>query len=169
MRRFKYGTLPLALAALLAAACGGGGREGRPDARIRSALREDVLQMAHGDTLTLGEATRAFYQKHRNRAAWSKGGELTEQGQQVYDAIANADADGLNPLRYGFGAAKVLRQQIAGAEESGEDSLKARVPALAGELDLVLTEGMTRYASDLAQGSRRPPSRSPRGAPRRRS
>lgn len=153
MKRYRLETLPLLLAALLAGCGGDGARGAGAEARIRSALREDVLQMAHGDTLALSAATRAFYEKHRNQLAWNEDGELTEQGQEVYEAIANAEADGLNPIRYGFGAARVLRQQIARAEESGEDSLKAQVPALSAELDLVLTEGMARYASDLAQGT----------------
>jgi len=142
------------VAASLAGGCGDDRPQTSPRQRLRAVAGEDsVVQLVTGDTLTLSQATRAFYGSRRFRPAWVEDGELTEQGRDLYVAVGRSWNDGLSPEKYRFDVAQELRRQVEAAEESGADSLKQQVPRLLGDLDLLLTEGMNRYANDLAQGA----------------
>ena len=150
-RRLAAGGLT-GLVAVLLAGCGGGGNGGREAAAyLEQALAADVVELVNGDTVTLGEGTRAFYAARKEAPAWLDGDELTEQGKAVYEALAASAAEGLDPQKYRYGAARVLRERLTNAEDA--DSLKPDVPRMLAELDLVLSEGMARFASDLAQGA----------------
>jgi murein L,D-transpeptidase YcbB/YkuD len=65
----------------------------------------------------------------------------------MVEALGKASEDGLEPARYEFARAQSALQSTQG---NLPDSLVARHLA---DLDLVLTEGFNRYASDLTRGS----------------
>jgi murein L,D-transpeptidase YcbB/YkuD len=141
------------LLSLVAGGCAGDGQRGSSRQHLRAALSADSLaELTGGDTLNVSPATRRFYEGRRYRPAWLEDGELTEQGEALYVALGRTWMDGLPTEHYRFDAVQSVRQRLAAAE-AGDDSLKAQVPALLGDLDLLLTEGITRYSDHLAQGA----------------
>jgi murein L,D-transpeptidase YcbB/YkuD len=108
---------------------------------LGSAKAGTTLKLASGDTMSVSDATLKFYASRGNKAAWTDDDGLTDDGEAVYSAIASASQDGLDPALYHYGTA----QKIASSASQSAGSL--------ADLDLVLTEGITRYANDLAQGA----------------
>lgn len=143
------------LLVLAVTACGSDGTGRISMRRVLGGVLAEAspLTLSTGDTITLGEGTRKFYAERKNRPAWVKGGELTEEGDSVYAVVANSDDDGLNPQNYGIGAATELRKRLLAVKEGDADSLKPQLGRMSAELDVVLSEGMARYASHLAQGA----------------
>ena len=108
---------------------------------IGSAKAGSSVKLASGDTMSVSDATLKFYASRGNKAAWTDDKGLTEDGKSVFSAIASATQDGLDPALYHFKTA----EQIAASTSNNANSL--------ADLDIVLTEGITRYANDLAQGA----------------
>ena len=124
-------------------------------AHIRESLRvlpqDSVLTLAVGDTLRLSPATLQFYDRRRGRPAWAGDDELLERGQEVLNAIARAEEDGLSPARYRYDVAQRL---VAALEREGEGELSDSLETIyLADLDLVITEGFNRFANDLVQGT----------------
>jgi murein L,D-transpeptidase YcbB/YkuD len=118
---------------------------------LQNADSGTVVQLALGDTLHLSPATIEFYRNRDFEPVWSRGDKLNDQGQKLRQVLANTDHDGLSPLRYRF---DVAQKMTAAFEEEGDAELsEAQEAQFGGELDLLLTEGFTRYALDLATGT----------------
>ncbi|HEX6135649.1 MAG TPA: L,D-transpeptidase family protein [Longimicrobiales bacterium] len=166
----------LTAAAVSVAGCGGGAEaatevERSPAQRIRAVLgqAEDsgaVLPLTAGDTVTVLPATAEFYRRLRFRPAWIPEDDELDRARVLHAAIGRAVEDGLDPKRYGHDVAAQLIGMLT-SEDSGLDE-----PARAGylaDLDMILSEGFMRYATDIVLGAIAPDSvgrawRIPRGA-----
>ncbi|HEY0674450.1 MAG TPA: L,D-transpeptidase family protein [Longimicrobiales bacterium] len=139
----------------LAACSLAGGDEAGTQAHLQQLLQGadsgSVVSLVMGDTLIVSDATIRFYRDRKFRPVWSEGDKLNEQGKKLAQVLASTERDGLNPLRYRFDVAQKMTIAFEN-EEEGElsEELEARY---GGELDLLLTEGFTRYALDLATGT----------------
>jgi murein L,D-transpeptidase YcbB/YkuD len=133
-----------------------------------------VLTLAAGDTVHLSPSTLALYRGvfrfwGRGKPAWSADDAVLPRGRNLLAALKGAEEDGLNPARYRYDVAEGLLQAID-AHAAGS---RMPEPALAKHLadfDLLVTEGFSRYAVDLTQGTIDPSSgglkwRIPRGQP----
>ena len=153
------------LAAMVgAAACGGGGggdtaeaptRE--PRQRLRAILTQAPdtgmsLVLTAGDTVYVSPQTVAFYRRMRYRPVWVEGNEVTARGRGVLDALSRAGEDGLDPARYRHDVASRLMERVASEEEGAGLDESARADYLA-DIDLVLSEGYMRYATDIVTGT----------------
>ncbi|HEX6695107.1 MAG TPA: L,D-transpeptidase family protein [Longimicrobiales bacterium] len=158
MKKLKYtrmNAFALALIGGLAvSACRGGSAETSMNAngadlsaQLRGAKAGSVVTLSTGDTLSLSESTISYYNSRGNRALWTDDDKLTETGRAVFSALASSFQDGLDPSLYHYPQA----EQIARSLESDGDS--AASAGTAADLDIILTEGITRYASDLARGA----------------
>ncbi|MGH7477900.1 MAG: L,D-transpeptidase family protein [Longimicrobiales bacterium] len=154
-------TAALALLGVLVA-CGGGGDSAelteRDHLRLRleSADSTTMLTLASGDTLRLSQATVDFYRRRRFRPAWQDEGELLPRGIELHRVLASAENDGLNPEWYAYPIALTLRQRLAADEESDHESVElsdSLEVVHRADLDIALTEGFNRYATDLARGT----------------
>jgi L,D-transpeptidase YcbB len=154
LRRAPALTLALA-AALAAAACG----EGKELKAMRSAAVADllaslspdsVIRLTDGDTLHISAATLAFYGGRDQQAAWVDRKGLSKQGLTVHQAVAGAVDDGLPPVRYRHDLAvtRIARLEMSG-DSALSDTLVVRTHA---DLDVLLTEGFNRMARDLVAG-----------------
>lgn len=156
---------PIALALLLVvglglAACDGQGKTARAgmlqrvSALLASVPRDSIVRLSDADTLHVSPATRQFYRKRLYRSAWTDGKRLLPPGEHLFAAIGRAGDDGLDPGSYGWdmASAMVARLDPTTLSDSTTLSDKQRA-ALLGELDLVLSEGFSRYARDLVQGT----------------
>lgn len=126
-----------------------------PRARLQALLQQadsgTVISLAVGDTLHVSQATIDFYRKRRWRPVWSEDDKLNDQGKKLAAVLRQTDRDGLNPLRYRY---DVTHKMITAFEREGDGELSEQDEAKYGaELDLMLTEGFTRYALDLARGT----------------
>ncbi len=113
--------------------------------------RDSVGRLRTGDTLRVGGTTLKFYQERRGRPAWVDDEGLTGEGERVYAAVSAAEADGLSPTQYGAEVVRRIRTRIE--SDDVPDSVRA---ALLADLDVVVTEGLRRYATDLSRGARDP-------------
>jgi murein L,D-transpeptidase YcbB/YkuD len=153
------------LAVALATACGGsqdtnsgnaeaapkGGPRGHLQSLLQSADSGKVVALVMGDTLHLSDATIQFYKKRRFRPVWSEDDKLNDQGQKLSKVLRETERDGLNPLRYRYDVVTKMSQAF---EREGEGELSEALESRYGaELDLLLTEGFTRYALDLSTGT----------------
>lgn len=118
---------------------------------LQNADSGSVVSLAMGDTLHVSDATLRFYRDRRFRPIWSEGDKLNDNGKKLAQVLASTERDGLSPLRYRF---EVAQKMTAAFEKEGEGELTEELEArYGGELDLLLTEGFTRYALDLATGT----------------
>jgi murein L,D-transpeptidase YcbB/YkuD len=144
----------LTVAALAGCSIAGGDEAGTQDhlqALLQGTDSGSVVSLVLGDTLHLSRATVEFYRARKFRPVWSEGDKLNEQGQKLRAVLASTERDGLSPLRYRF---DVAQKMTAAFEEEGDAELSEQQEArYGGELDLLLTEGFTRYAQDLATGT----------------
>ena len=147
------------LAAVLTVAAGACSMIDKDDAGTQAHLQKllqnadsgSVVTLGDGDTLHLSSATIAFYRDRKYRPVWSEGDKLNDAGTKLREVLANTERDGLSPLRYRF---DVTEKMTAAFEKEGEGELTEELEArYGGELDLLLTEGFTRYALDLATGT----------------
>jgi len=95
---------------------------------------------------------RRFYEQRGSRLAWSDGHRLGRQAQALARAVHAADAEGLDPARYGVDAADRMRDERFDA-------------ARAADIDLQLTSAYLAYAWDLVHGSTRPEDLDPQWHP----
>ena len=116
------------------------GREPVPPQAIQAAIR------SRAGALPLGADTRALYAAGRYGARWS---DLEEQ-LLLFRALAGAPDDGLPGALVHAEALARLADRIAAvyAEPIPEDAPDPR-PALLAEADLLLTDGLLRYADAL--------------------
>lgn len=155
----------LIVLALFAAGCGGGGNSADAEAvrpasdRLRTLLTQAddsvvVVQLVEGDTLRISGPTLAFYRRLRFAPTWSVNGEPSPQALAVHEAIGRAHADGLEPSAYAHELAERVITLLQAEDEEGDpvvaDSLRGDFLA---DLDLVLSEGYMRYATDIARGT----------------
>ena len=110
--------------------------------------RESIVRLSAEDTLHVSASTRTFYRWRFYRSSWTDGTTVLPKGMQIYAALESAADDGLDPRSYGWHLARAILDRL----DAERPSPPARAKLL-GELDLVLTEGFTRYAHDLVQGT----------------
>lgn len=145
-------------AAVLLAGCGGSGAV--DDEAYVAALQEltasagedSVYTLASGDTVRLSGPTLDFYAGRQHRPAWWGRRSLDDRGEALVAALGDTEADGLPPTRYRYDVVTSLLAALD-PEERGErlpDSVAVRYRA---GVDVLLTEGMVRYASDLVTGT----------------
>ena len=120
----------------------------RVTALLASVPQDSIVRFTDTDTLHVGAATKAFYRKRVYRSAWTDGQRLLPQGEKLFAGIGRAGEDGLDPGSYGFDMASAMVARLDSTTLG--DAQRAD---LLGELDLVLTEGFSRYARDLVQGT----------------
>ena len=128
--------------------------EASPSQRLRAVLAQAdstaVLPLIAGDTVTVSQAVLEFYRRLRFRPAWTDGQDL-ERARSLHAAIGRAVDDGLDPDSYGHGVATRL---ITMLEAEGDEELDSDARAAYGaDLDIVLSEGYMRYASDVVRGA----------------
>jgi murein L,D-transpeptidase YcbB/YkuD len=104
-----------------------------------------VLRLAlPGDVLVAGQvldkqALRTFYGRRRYALAWDENGQgLDNCASVVFTILSNADTEGLEPTDYHV-------REIAELANAGNDSERLN-------RDLLLTDGLIRYATDVAGG-----------------
>lgn len=114
-----------------------------PNQGIESSLA--VLRLVSpSDVLVAGQlldkqALRAFYGRRNYALAWDEGGQgLDERASVVFTILSNADTEGLEPADYHVREIAELANAVNAAE---------RV-----DRDLLLTDGLIRYATDVAGG-----------------
>jgi murein L,D-transpeptidase YcbB/YkuD len=108
------------------------------------------VQLASGDTVHLSRTTVDFYRARRWRPAWTNANELLAAGSLLLESIGRVRDDGLAPNAYRHDVTvRLLARLQAEGEAELPDSLE--VPYLAA-VDVLLTEGFSRYANDLVRG-----------------
>ena len=150
--------LPLLAAALMAtvSACNPldreqAGTQAHIEKLLQGADSGSVVSLVLGDTLHISDATIRFYRERRFRPVWSESDKLNDEGKKLAQVLATTERDGLSPLRYRY---DVAQKMVTAFENEGEGELSEEQEArYGGELDLLLTEGFTRYALDLATGT----------------
>jgi L,D-transpeptidase YcbB len=150
--RLTAGCLALTLAL---SACGGEREpETLPGVAIGDAIaslgEDSVAVLATGDTLRVSAATVAFYRGREWHAAWVGPKRILDRGTAVHEAIGRSWEDGLPPARYRHDSAEQILAALTASKDARlPDSVAVRYLA---DLDLVLTEGFNRLASDLVTG-----------------
>jgi murein L,D-transpeptidase YcbB/YkuD len=97
-----------------------------------------------GDMLVAGQmldkqALRTFYSRRRDMLAWDESRQgLGDRASVVFTILSNADAEGLDPADYHV-------REIAELANAGNDTQRLN-------RDLLLTDGLIRYATDVAGG-----------------
>ena len=151
------------VAALMIAAAGCGGGTGdsqtaeaprEPRQRLQALLAQApdsgaTLTLTAGDTITLSPQTVAFYRRVRFRTAWLDDGAPGERTEAVKAVLAGAREDGLDPNRYRLDVATRLLEQVARESAVLDDAARANYMA---DIDLLLSEGYMRYATDILSG-----------------
>jgi L,D-transpeptidase YcbB len=105
-----------------------------------------VVTLPEGDTLQIRSAVVEFYDARAYEPAWTTHAELSREGARLLGALASLELEGLDPSRYHVPAAQSMARVLS-EREAGENRL-----ALLGDLDMLLTEGFVRAASDLSRG-----------------
>jgi L,D-transpeptidase YcbB len=142
------------LIGLITAACGRGS-DVLPTELLAAGLtdlgEDSVVVLVGGDTLRVSSETVAFYEARGHAAAWVGSKRLVDQGRAIHDLIGRAEEDGLPPQRYRHDVASAVLAALEPERRSDRlaDSLAVRHLA---DLDLLLTEGIGRYARDLVGG-----------------
>lgn len=142
------------LIGLITAACGRGS-DVLPTELLAAGLadlgEDSVVMLVGGDTLRVSSETVAFYEARGHAAAWVDSKRLVDQGRAIHDLIGRSEEDGLPPQRYRHDAASAVLAALEPERRSERlaDSLAVRHLA---DLDLLLTEGISRYARDLVGG-----------------
>jgi murein L,D-transpeptidase YcbB/YkuD len=133
-----------------------------PTDRLRAVLAQApdtgsaVVPLTFGDTLRVSRQTLAFYRRLKYAPAWLEDGKPGRRAAALHATIGRAEDDGLIPARYGQELAQRLLAAVSdsAAEAADGEGLDewARASYLA-DLDLVLSEGFMRYATDVVQGT----------------
>jgi murein L,D-transpeptidase YcbB/YkuD len=119
--------------------------------RIGELLRGDAerVELANGESVDLSEATEHFYVQRQHRPAWTDRNGLNRRGRNVVSVLESAGEEGLNPERYRVSRIRALEQSL----EEADDSVRA---AALGDLDMMITRAIERYASDIVNGALNP-------------
>jgi murein L,D-transpeptidase YcbB/YkuD len=96
----------------------------------------------------LWKLTRDFYARHENGMAWIEDKHPRPQMDVFIQALAAADAEGLDPETYSYSALAAQRKEAG----KGFLTRKGFEPAQAARLDAWLTYLYMKYSSDLADG-----------------
>lgn len=160
MKRIHGSALALLAAALLGAGCGDDSADVEtartPASRLRSTLAQapdsgGMMALIVGDTMVVSAPTLEFYRRLRFRPAWSGGRRDADRVLVLHEAIGRAAEDGLDPKQYGHDIAERLIGMLAA---DGENELDEESRAnYAADLDVVLSEGYMRYATDVVRGA----------------
>ncbi|HEX2168582.1 MAG TPA: L,D-transpeptidase family protein [Longimicrobiales bacterium] len=148
----------LMIAAIVSAGCSGAEAETQgehsPSQRLRAVLAQAdstaVLPLIAGDTVTVSAPVLEFYRRLRYRPAWT-GDEDMDRARAVHAAIGRAEEDGLDPNSYGHDiAARLISLLDTEGDAALDDAARADYAA---DLDVVLSEGYMRYATDVVRGA----------------
>jgi len=91
-----------------------------------------------------------FYENNDFESIWVESNQLSPQGEEVYSLISAAQEVGLNPEDYNYEAINDLWMGLR--YQSNEE-----FPAdKAAEMELLITEGLVRYTTDLINGRLNP-------------
>jgi len=104
-----------------------------------------------GEGTPRAEALLRFYGSREYRPAWTARGRISRQGQALLRLLRDADREGLETGRYWHPVF---------------DAASDADPAQLGEIELRLTDGLLRYASDVAHGRFDPAATNPYWAQR---
>ncbi len=96
----------------------------------------------------LWKLTRDFYNRRGNEMAWIEDKHPRPQMDVFIKALADADAEGLDPETYSYSALAAQRKEAG----KGFLTKKGFEPAQAARLDAWLTYLYMKYSSDLADG-----------------
>jgi L,D-transpeptidase YcbB len=155
MLKTKRRLAAMTAAGILMAGCGG-----EPAVLPAEALRDVLLALgadsmttlSTGDTVRISSHAASFYEARGHEAAWVGGKQLLDRGRALHAAIGRAGEDGLEPERYRHDVAAALLAAVEVTDRDQRLSDSAAVRHLA-EIDLLLTEGFSRYARDLVTGT----------------
>jgi L,D-transpeptidase YcbB len=156
MMKTKRWLAAMTAAGIWTAGCGASEPDVLPGETLRDALLalgpDSVTTLATGDTIRISSYTASFYEARGYEAAWVGRKALLERGETLHEAIGRAGEDGLGPERYGHDVAAALLAAVAVTDRAHrlDDSVAVRHMA---EVDLLLTEGFSRYARDLVTGT----------------
>ena len=108
--------------------------------------RESIVRLSATDTLHVSAPTTRFYRWRLYRSAWTDGEDVAPARRATVRSDRSRRGRRPRPalVRVGLGT------RHGGAPRLSTARPEARA-ALLGELDLVLTEGFSRYARDLIQ------------------
>ncbi|HSH45778.1 MAG TPA: L,D-transpeptidase family protein, partial [Longimicrobiales bacterium] len=106
-----------------------------------------LLSLPNGDTLRLRPAVVDFYRSRGYVPAWTDDDEILPRGLRMLEAIAEANADGLDRERYHYTTAHQMARLLE------EDAVEDQELEYLGNLDLLLTESFARLAQDLVVGT----------------
>jgi murein L,D-transpeptidase YcbB/YkuD len=126
-----------------------GGDEPFPD--VRDFLLGNGCPVAACDSergASAWQFVQRFYAGRGYAPAWFRDGEMTEPGHVVGRVLADAARDGLDPVRYDPRWLSVATPVVSPAETA----VSVAAPDPRAVLDVGLTYGFVRYASDLGQG-----------------
>jgi L,D-transpeptidase YcbB len=155
MLKTKRRLAAMTAAGILMAGCGS-----EPAVLPAEALRDVLLALgadstttlSTGDTVRISSHAASFYEARGHEAAWVGGKQLLDRGRALHAAIGRAGEDGLEPERYRHDVAAALLAAVEVTDRDQRLSDSAAVRHLA-EIDLLLTEGFSRYARDLVTGT----------------
>jgi murein L,D-transpeptidase YcbB/YkuD len=110
-------------------------------------LREKIKQHRYVKTLKIGEASVAstivvpdFYERREFRLAWEKRSSVDD----LFRAIRDSEADGLDPRDYHLGTLEQLRREV--------DASSTPTPTLRADFDILLTDALVRLGYHLMFG-----------------
>jgi L,D-transpeptidase YcbB len=150
--------IPAAAALLLATACGGAGsiddeaHTGAMRGLLAQLADDSTVVLASGDTVRLSAATLSFYDERERTMAWWGQRGLQDQGHALFETIGRSEDDGLPSSHYRHDVTASLLAALTtdNRDERLPDSLAVRYRAA---VDVLLTEGIVRYAGDLVTGT----------------
>ena len=105
---------------------------------LEALMNPDVTAI-HGARIALQDQVQEFYTRRGFRAAWSN----ASNAEQLRRALAESDADGLNPADYHLPVLEELSTQVTQASAT---------PVLRAQYDVLLTEALLRLAYHLSFG-----------------
>ena len=96
--------------------------------------------------------TQKFYQQNNGQLVWSSHGYIRSRADTVIDVLSKSFQDGLNPNDYHLQSIWQLRRQLRGIVPYYSQSHMQDL----SQFDILLTDAVLRYATDLARGRLRP-------------
>jgi murein L,D-transpeptidase YcbB/YkuD len=106
-----------------------------------------------GETLRSKSHLVSFYQPRIFWPAWSEEGLPLAQADSLIDALRNAEGEGLSPAEFHLGVLQGLLYDLRRKENRQSASDRSRLV----DLDLLLTDALLTYGSELLSGKTQPP------------